>query len=113
MSSSLYRLGRWAFRARRLVLAAWIVVLALAGGAAALFYQGTDDSFKLPGTESGAALERLYQTFPQVSGASAQLVVVAPAVAKVSDPAIEGPLAAAVKAAAAVPGSRKASSVPW
>jgi len=104
VSSSLYRLGRWAFRARRLVLAAWIVVLALAGGAAALFYQGTDDSFKLPGTESGAALERLYQTFPQVSGASAQLVVVAPAGAKVSDPAIEGPLEAAVKAAAAVPG---------
>lgn len=104
MSSSLYRLGRWAFRARRLVLAAWIVVLALAGGAAALLYQGTDDSFRLPGTESGAALERLHQTFPQVSGASAQLVVVAPAGAKVSDPAIEGPLEAAVKAAAAVPG---------
>jgi RND superfamily putative drug exporter len=104
VSSSLYRLGRWAFRARRLVLAAWIVVLALAGGAAALFYQGTNDSFRLPGTESGAALERLYQTFPQFSGASAQLVVVAPAGAKVGDPAIKGPLEAAVKAAAAVPG---------
>ncbi len=104
MSSSLYRLGRWAFRARRLVLAAWIVVLALAGGAAALFYHGTDDSFRLPGTESGAALERLHQTFPQVSGASAQLVVVAPDGTKVTDPAIEGPVAAAVKTASAVPG---------
>jgi hypothetical protein len=78
VSSTLYRLGRWAFRARRLVLAVWLVVLVLAGGGAALLYQGTDDTFSLPGTESGAALEQLRQTFPQVSGASAQLVVVAP-----------------------------------
>ncbi len=104
MSSTLYRLGRWAYRARRRVLAAWIAILVLAGAAAGLFYQGTNDTFGLPGTESGAALDQLSHTFPQVSGASAQLVVVAPAGAKVTDPAIEQPVRAAVKAAAAVPG---------
>ncbi|HEY0119630.1 MAG TPA: MMPL family transporter, partial [Cellulomonas sp.] len=104
MSSTLYRLGRWAYRARRLVLIGWIAVLVLAGAGAAVFYQGTDDAFSLPGTESGAALDQLAQTFPQVSGASAQLVVVAPDGAKVTDPAVEAPIADAVKAAAAVPG---------
>ena len=56
MSSTLYRLGRWAYRSRRLVLAVWLAVLVLAGAGAAFFYQGTDDTFRLPGTESGAAL---------------------------------------------------------
>ena len=104
MSSILYRLGRWAFRARRLVLALWLAVLVLAGGSAALFYHGTSDAFSLPGTESGAALDRLNQTFPQVSGSSAQLVVVAPTGGSVTDTAIKTPVEAAVKAAAAVPG---------
>ena len=104
MSSTLYRLGRWAYRARRLVLVVWIAVLVLAGGAAAVFYQGTDDTFRLPGTESGAALDQLTQTFPQVSGASAQLVVVAPDGAEVTDATVQRPVEAAVKAAAAVPG---------
>ena len=104
MSSTLYRLGRWAFRARRLVLVLWIGVLALAGGAAALLYGGTDDAFRLPGTESGAALDTLSRTFPQVSGTSAQLVVVAPDGAKVTDADVKGPLEAAVKDAGAVPG---------
>lgn len=104
MSSTLYRLGRWAFRARRLVLAVWLAVLVLAGAGAALLYQGTDDTFRLPGTESGAALDQLYTTFPQVSGASAQLIVVAPDGAKVTDAAIEGAIADAVTAAGDVPG---------
>ena len=104
VSSILYRLGRWAFRARRLVLALWLAVLVLAGGSAALFYHGTSDAFSLPGTESGAALDRLNQTFPQVSGSSAQLVVVAPTGGSVTDTAIKTPVEAAVKAAAAVPG---------
>ena len=104
MSSTLYRLGRWAYRARRLVLAAWIAVLVLAGAGAALLYQGTDDTFRLPGTESGAALEQLSQTFPQVSGASAQLVVVAPDGERVTDDAVKGPIEDAVAAAGTVPG---------
>ncbi|PJJ55260.1 efflux RND transporter permease subunit [Compostimonas suwonensis] len=78
MSSVLYSLGRWAYRSRRLVLVLWLVILAAVGGGAVLLNQGTDNAFSIPGTESQEALDTLSRTFPQVSGASAQIVVVAP-----------------------------------
>ncbi|MBG6238799.1 RND superfamily putative drug exporter [Mycetocola sp. CAN_C7] len=78
MSSLLYSLGRWAFRARGVVVGAWILILALAGGGALLFNQGLDNNISIPGTESQEALDSLSTTFPQVSGATAQIVVVAP-----------------------------------
>jgi putative drug exporter of the RND superfamily len=78
VSSVLYSLGRWAVRARRLVLVIWVVALALVGGAAGLLQQDLDNAVTIPGTESQAALDRLAATFPQVSGASAQVIVVAP-----------------------------------
>ncbi|GHD45078.1 MMPL family transporter [Mycetocola manganoxydans] len=77
MSSLLYSLGRWAFRARGIVVGAWILILALIGGGALLFNQGLDNAISIPGTESQAALDSLSTTFPQVSGASAQVIVVA------------------------------------
>lgn len=78
MSSLLYSLGRWAFRARGIVVGAWILILALAGGGALLVNQGLDNDISIPGTESQEALDSLSTTFPQVSGATAQIVVVAP-----------------------------------
>jgi RND superfamily putative drug exporter len=78
VSSVLYSLGRWAVRARRLVIAIWVVALVLVGGAAGLLQQGLDNAVTIPGTESQEALDRLATTFPQVSGASAQVIVVAP-----------------------------------
>ena len=41
------------------------------------FRQGTDNSFSIPGTESQAGIEQLSRTFPQASGTSAQIIVVA------------------------------------
>ncbi|QUQ67956.1 MMPL family transporter [Kutzneria sp. CA-103260] len=79
MSSFLYRLGRAAARARVLVLALWLVVLAAAGGGALLLNQGTDDTFAIPGSESQDALDHLKRVFPETAGVSAQLVVLAPA----------------------------------
>jgi RND superfamily putative drug exporter len=70
---------------RKTVVAIWIVILALAGGSALLFQQGTDNSFTIPGTESQEALDSLSATFPQVSGATAQIVVVAPDGGSVED----------------------------
>jgi RND superfamily putative drug exporter len=96
VSSLLYSLGRWAFRMRKTVVAAWIIVLALAGGSALLFQQGTDNSFSIPGTESQEALDSLSATFPQVSGATAQVVVVAPDGASVTDDDVTGPIEDAV-----------------
>nr|BFF19870.1 hypothetical protein GCM10025730_33910 [Promicromonospora thailandica] len=88
MSSVLYSLGRWAVHARRLVVALWVVALVLVGGAAGLLQQGLDNQVSIPGTESQAALDRLAATFPQVSGASAQVIVVAPEGGTINDGAM-------------------------
>ena len=96
MSSLLYSVGRWAYRARTLVVIVWIGLLALLGGGALLFNQGTDNSFSIPGTESQEALDTLSRTFPQVSGTSAQLVVVAPEGRSVDDSDIRQPVEDAV-----------------
>lgn len=78
MSSFLYRLGRASARARVLVLTLWIVILAAVGGTAGLLNKGTDDTFSIPGSESQDALDHLDRVFPEVSGTSAQLVLVMP-----------------------------------
>ncbi|MEL7977441.1 efflux RND transporter permease subunit [Isoptericola sp. F-RaC21] len=96
MSSVLYSLGRWAARARRLVVIGWVLVLAVVGGAAGLLYQGFDNSVTIPGTESQDALDSLSATFPQVSGSSAQIVVVAPDGSTIDDAAMRGPITDAV-----------------
>lgn len=89
MSTFLYTLGRWSFRHPWRVLTAWLLVLVLAGGGVALFAKGTDNTFTIPGTESQAGLEMLGRTFPQVSGASAEIIVVSADGAKVTDPAYQ------------------------
>jgi RND superfamily putative drug exporter len=92
----LYSLGRWAFRMRKTVVAIWIIILALAGGSALLFQQGTDNGISIPGTESQEALDSLATTFPQVSGASAQIVVVAPDGGSVLDDDVREPVEDAI-----------------
>ena len=96
MSSVLYSLGRWAARARRLVVIGWVLVLAVVGGAAGLLYQGFDNSVTIPGTESQDALDSLSATFPQVSGSSAQIIVVAPDGSTIDDDAMRDPITDAV-----------------
>jgi RND superfamily putative drug exporter len=86
MSSMLYTLGRWAFRSRKLVLIGWILVLVVIGGAAGLLNKGLDNGISIPGTESQKALDSLATTFPQVSGSSAQIIVVAANGSRVTDP---------------------------
>jgi RND superfamily putative drug exporter len=89
VSTFLYTLGRWSFRHPWRVLSAWLLILVLAGGGVALFAKGTDNTFTIPGTESQAGLEMLERTFPQVSGASAEIVVVAADGATVRDQAYQ------------------------
>jgi RND superfamily putative drug exporter len=96
VSSFLYRLGRAAARARVLVLALWLVVLAAAGGGALLLNQGTDDTFAIPGSESQDALDHLKRVFPETAGVSAQLVVLAPAGQRVDTAATKQAVADAV-----------------
>jgi RND superfamily putative drug exporter len=78
MSSFLFRVGRFAVRFRWAVIAAWLV-LAIGGGALSQALGGTlASTFEIPGTPSQQALDQLQQRLPQLSGASARVVVVAP-----------------------------------
>ncbi|MFB6726009.1 MMPL family transporter [Kribbella sp. NPDC056345] len=97
MSSFLYRLGRSAARLRVLVVAVWVLVLAAAGGAAVVFNHGTDDAFSIPGSESQDALDHLGRVFPEVSGTSAQLVLVVPDGQQVSTASTRTAVASAVE----------------
>ena len=74
----LYSLGRWCYRHYRRVFAAWIAVIIALGVLAAAVGEGPRNDFTIPGTESQEAIDHLARTFPEVSGAGAVLVVVAP-----------------------------------
>jgi len=70
VATTLARLGRWAFRRHYSVIAAWVVLIAIVGAAAAMFSGPTDNKFTLPGTESQQAIDTLSARFPAASGSS-------------------------------------------
>lgn len=110
MSSALYALGRWAFRARRRVLVLWLAALALLFTGAGLLSEGTDNTFSIPGTESQEALDALARTFPQVSGSSAQLIAVAPQGGDVTDSGFEQAVEDAIASIETIPQVSSAAS---
>ncbi|GGZ20854.1 membrane protein [Streptomyces olivaceoviridis] len=77
MATLLYRLGRFAFRRRRLVLLAWLALLVAAGIGVSSVSGSTTDDFTLPGTQSQRAIDLLEKEFPQAaaSGATARVVI--------------------------------------
>jgi RND superfamily putative drug exporter len=87
MASYLYRLGRFSFRRRRLILALWLAALAMLGVGAATLSGPTSDEFSIPGTEAQEALDLLGQRFPGAGadGAQARVVFAAPAGEKLTD----------------------------
>ncbi|MFJ5264974.1 MMPL family transporter [Streptomyces sp. NPDC088387] len=80
MATFLYRIGRWAFRRRRLVGGVWLGVLLLAVAAAAVAPSGEEEDLSMPGTESQQAFDLLDERFPESNsqGAEARLVFRAP-----------------------------------
>ena len=66
-------------------MAGWLLVVVLAATAAITVGGNTRDSFNIPGTESQAAFDSLDRTFPELSGATAYLVVVAPDGRRIDD----------------------------
>ncbi|MFJ5547782.1 MMPL family transporter [Streptomyces sp. NPDC093225] len=89
MATFLYRLGRGAFRRRRLVALVWVALLVLAGFGAASAATPTSSSFSMPGTEAQKAFDLLEKRFPgsRADGATARVVFKAPAGRKITDPA--------------------------
>ncbi|KOX29125.1 membrane protein [Streptomyces sp. NRRL F-6491] len=85
----MYKLGRSAFRRRRLVALLWVALLALAGVGAATAPAATSSSFSIPGTEAQRAFDLLEERFPGAGadGATARVVFKAPEGQKVTDPA--------------------------
>ena len=98
MATSLARLGRWAFRRHYTVIAAWVVLIALVGTAAAVFAGPTEDKFTLPGTESQQAIDTLSARFPAASGSTASIVFAPPAGQKVTDPSAQAAITAVLTA---------------
>ncbi|MEV6395723.1 MMPL family transporter [Streptomyces sp. NPDC051907] len=89
MATFLYKLGRTAFRRRRIVALLWVALLVLAGVGAATASTATSSSFSIPGTEAQKAFDLLEERFPGVSadGATARVVFKAPEGQKMTEPA--------------------------
>ncbi len=89
MATFLYRLGRFAFRRRRLVVLVWLGLLATGVAGAVTLSGPTADAFSIPGTESQRAADLLDERFPQAGAdaGSARIVFQAPDGQQLTDPA--------------------------
>lgn len=103
MAKYLYRLGRWSVRRRKIVLAAWLMILAATITAGLTLSGETTDAFELPGTESQVAIDALAKEMPGAGGASARLVFEADEGSALTDPATAAIIGEAVAAAADAP----------
>ncbi len=74
MASLLYRLGRFSAHRAWLVIVAWIVVLALAGGAFALFGGSLTSAVSIPGTATQQVSDQLTEKFPAAAGGRGTVV---------------------------------------
>ncbi|WP_426987101.1 MMPL family transporter [Pseudarthrobacter sp. Y6] len=78
MALLLYRLGKFSYRHRWLVISLWLAALVAVGGSAAAFHGTLSNNFQIPGTETQRIADKLKQELPAVSGGSATIVFEAP-----------------------------------
>ncbi|HJW00729.1 MAG TPA: MMPL family transporter [Arthrobacter sp.] len=78
MALLLYRLGKFSYRHRWLVISLWLAVLVAVGGSAAAFHGTLSNNFQIPGTETQRIADKLRQDLPSASGGSASIVFEAP-----------------------------------
>jgi RND superfamily putative drug exporter len=101
LATYLYRLGRAAYRRRRLVVALWVLLLALAGVGAATLSGSTSDALSIPGTESQKAIDLLNERMPGAGAdtAAARVVFTLPAgsTGSLADPARQRAIEQAVQ----------------
>jgi RND superfamily putative drug exporter len=79
MALVLYRLGKFSYRHRWMVLSLWLAVLVAVGASAAAFHGTLSNNFQIPGTETQRIADKLRQDLPSASGGSASIVFEAPA----------------------------------
>ncbi|QNE20767.1 MMPL family transporter [Kribbella qitaiheensis] len=103
MANLLYRLGRFSYQRRRIVTAIWVFVLVVLGVGALTLGGKTANTFSIPGTESQRALDALKTELPAASGASATIVVKAPAGQTLTTPAVKAAVGATVAKANQLP----------
>ncbi|QOR72014.1 MMPL family transporter [Ruania alkalisoli] len=96
MSTLLYRLGAFAYRARWRVIAVWVVLLAIVGGALALNPPQMSTEFRIDGTPAQEVLDQLDEEMPSAAGAQATIVFTAPEGERVDDPGAVAAIAGAV-----------------
>lgn len=96
MSVYLFRLARWAFRRRRLVLALWVLAAGTAITLSAVGGGKTDNTFTVPGTESQQATNLLKEKLPALSGGQTQIVFATSGSIKVTDPSYKAGIEAAI-----------------
>lgn len=77
MSAYLHSLGRWCARRAPRVLAAWLLLIAIFGGAVSAVGMRLTDTFTISGTESMKGLEVLDERLPQAAGTSEQVLFTA------------------------------------
>ncbi|MDQ0029182.1 MMPL family transporter [Arthrobacter bambusae] len=74
MALLLYRLGKFSYRHRWLVISLWLAVLVAVGGSAAAFHGTMSNNFQIPGTETQQMLDKLKKDLPASAGGSAGIV---------------------------------------
>src|SRR5262249_59213675 len=104
MSHFLHRLALFAFRRRRLVLAAWLAAAIGAIAIAQLSGGKTNDNFTIPGTEAQHASDVLSAKLPAFSGGQTTIVFATTnGSGKVTDPAAKAAIQTAVTRLESVP----------
>ena len=97
------RLARWCFAHRRIVLAAWLLILVVALGAAKAGGSAYNSDLSLPGTDSQAAVSLLTQHFPAAAGETDQVVIQATDGASIQSAPVRTAVTAALERVSALP----------
>jgi RND superfamily putative drug exporter len=104
MATVLYRLGRFAFHRRWLVIGLWVVLLGFAGIGAQQLSGHTTETFSIPGTESQKALDLLEErTGASADNGTARVVFQSDSHAGVDSAAAKKAIASAVSEIAGLP----------
>lgn len=106
MAVLLYKLGRWAYRRRWIVLVSWLAAFALAGVGSATLAGENSESFEIPGTESQEAFDLLNERFPgsNAAGATGRMVFAAPEGEQLTAPENEAAVESVIDELGTAPG---------